>query len=185
MSKHRKFNDALLPQDIMQLREGDYKMEPSVYFSGEPMVHRAKISYSDDLFEEEIYCLNIPASRCPRCGGDALHLLRPLTSSIDGTIYFGSCENLNKYGNGDSHMWLIAVPDINPKYTRRDRYWPFMTNEFPQVGDHAERYWHKHFSEEQVRASNPQNFFIFTEDEDGLERATPMQSLHYPLKEEF
>jgi hypothetical protein len=178
------FDDSRIPQRIMQLREGEYEMERSVSFSGEPMVHRAKITFFDDAGGVKFD--NIPASRCPRCGGDTLHLLRPLTSSIDGTIYFGSCEKLNKYGNGDSHMWVIAVPESNPaKYTRRDRYWPFMTDEFPQVGDHAERYWHKHFSEEQVRASNPQNFFIFSEDEDGLERATPMQSLNYPLKEEF
>ena len=180
------WNDSRIPQEIMQLREGEYEMEKSVYFHGEPMVHRGKMDTWDEKLKSKVRHYNLPASRCPRCVGDELHLLRPLTSSIDGTIYFGSCEKHNEAGNGDSHMWVIAVPEANPaKYTRRDRWWSDLSDYFPQVPDHAERYWHRYFSEEQVRASNPKNFFIFSEDSDGLVTATPMQSIHYPLKEAF
>ena len=62
------FDDSRIPQRIMQLREGDYEMERLVNISGEPMVHRAKITFFDDAGGVKFD--NMPASRCPRCGGD-------------------------------------------------------------------------------------------------------------------
>jgi hypothetical protein len=169
-------HEAMQNQTHTPMRYDDHLMSQNIWYSGamfdlKPTTSKYRLGYIQRAVMkcafDDTWTSEMPCSECPHCIGKRnVHQLKLLTTSIDGNIYFGICND------DPNHYWLVFQPDGDHDYMRRSQvvqsFDPFLRNckTFPAT-DRLYESVSKYFSDEQLEASRPTNWFDFVQFKDG------------------
>ena len=174
MKIHEDYHQFAQNQTDFEVRYDDHQVSQNVWLAGDkfyltPSEGAYRLGYIQRATlmspHGDVWSYNAPCSVCPHCGfAESAHRLKLLTTSIDGNIYFGACTDSN-------HYWLVFQPDGDMGYMKRSQvvlsFDPFLRNckTFPAMDSQYESV-AKYFSDEQLEASRPTNFFDFVKNKD-------------------